>query len=129
LQSLAIGIEQFLAQIHQQNPELEEDSGDYVEHMMHINPPIDPLFRAGEIGLGYDKQRDRVVIFTKELLTEEFEPESAAQIRFWGTRTQMKMLARWGADVSARGRPLCSQCSQPMEPEGHFCPKKNGHLH
>jgi hypothetical protein len=25
--------------------------------------------------------------------------------------------------------PMCPQCGQPMEPEGHFCAKKNGHLH
>ncbi len=129
LLSLAIGIEQFLAQISQQNPELEEASGDYVEHMMRINPPVDPLFRAGEIGLGYDKDRDRVVIFAKELLTEEFEPDSGSQVRFWATRTQLHMLARWGQDVASRGRAVCPQCGQPMEPEGHFCPKKNGHLH
>jgi uncharacterized repeat protein (TIGR03847 family) len=129
LQSLAIGVEQFLSQINQQNPDLEEAVGEFSEEQMRINPPVDPLFRAGEIGLGYDKERDRVVIFTKELLTEEDEPESAAQIRFWATRSQMRKLARWGADVVNRGRPLCPQCGQPMEPEGHFCPKKNGHLH
>jgi uncharacterized repeat protein (TIGR03847 family) len=129
LQSLAIGVEQFLSQINQQNPDLEEAVGEFSEEQMRIHPPVDPLFRAGEIGLGYDKERDRVVIFTKELLTEEEEPESAAQIRFWATRSQMRKLARWGADVVNRGRPLCPQCGQPMEPEGHFCPKKNGHLH
>ena len=128
LLSLAIGIEQFLAQLSQQNPELEEASGDFVEDIMRISPPVDPLFRAGEIGLGYDKDRDRVVIFTKELLTEDADPESAAQVRFWATRTQLRMLARWGQDVASRGRPVCPQCGQPMEPEGHFCPKKNGHL-
>ncbi len=129
LQSLAIGVEQFLSQINQQNPDLEEASGEFSEERMRIHPPVDPLFRAGEIGLAYDKDRDRVVIFTKELLTEEEEPESAAQIRFWATRGQVHKLARWGADVSSRGRPVCPQCGQPMEPEGHFCPKKNGHLH
>ena len=128
LLSLAIGIEQFLAQLSQQNPELEAASGDFVEDVMRISPPVDPLFRAGEIGLGYDKDRDRVVIFTKELLTEDADPESAAQVRFWATRTQLRMLARWGQDVASRGRPVCPQCGQPMEPEGHFCPKKNGHL-
>ncbi len=128
LLSLAIGIEQFLAQLSQQNHELEEASGDFVEDIMRISPPVDPLFRAGEIGLGYDKDRDRVVIFTKELLTEDADPESAAQVRFWATRTQLRMLARWGQDVASRGRPVCLQCGQPMEPEGHFCPKKNGHL-
>ena len=129
LQSLAIGVEQFLSQINQQNPDLEEASGEFSEVHMRIHPPVDPLFRAGEIGLGYDKERDRIVIFTKELLTEEQEPESAAQIRFWATRSQMRKLARWSADVVNRGRPLCPQCGQPMEAEGHFCPKKNGHLH
>lgn len=129
LQSLAIGIEQFLSQINQQNPDLEEASDEYSEEHMRIHPPVDPLFRAGEVGLGYDKERDRVVIFTKELLTEEDEPESAAQIRFWATRSQIRKLARWGVEVSNRGRPVCVQCGQPIEPEGHFCPKKNGHLH
>lgn len=129
LQSLAIGVEQFLSQISQQNPDLEEASAEFVEEQMRINPPVDPLFRAGEIGLAYDKERDRVVVFTKELLTEEDEPDSAAQIRFWASRSQMRKLARWGADVVNRGRPLCPQCGQPMEPEGHFCPKKNGHMH
>jgi uncharacterized repeat protein (TIGR03847 family) len=129
LQSLAIGIEQFLSQINQQNPNLDEAGGEFVEAQMRIHPPVDPLFRAGEIGLGYDKERDRVVIFTKELLTEEEDPESAAQIRFWATRSQIRKLARWGADVISHGRPICPQCGQPMEPEGHFCPKKNGHLH
>ena len=129
LQSLAIGVEQFLSQLNQQNPDLEEAESDFSEERMRIHPPVDPLFRAGEIGLGYDKERDRVIVFAKELLTEEAQPESAAQIRFWATRSQMRKLARWGADVVNRGRPVCSQCGQPMEPEGHFCPKKNGHLH
>jgi len=126
--SLAIGVEQFIAQLVQQYPELDEASGDYEERVMHINPPVDPLYRAGEIGLGYDKDRDRVVIFTKELLGEDGDIEDAAQIRFWATRTQIRQLARWGQEVASRGRHICPQCSQPEEPDGHFCPKKNGHV-
>ena len=129
LQSLAVGIEQFLAQINTQNPNLEDASGDYIEDKMHIHPPVEPLFRVGEIGLGYDKERDLVVLFVKELLLEDADPESAAVVRFWASRSQMRTLARWGMEVSQRGRPICPQCGQPMEPEGHFCPKKNGHRH
>jgi uncharacterized repeat protein (TIGR03847 family) len=128
LQSLAIGIEQFLSQINQQNPNLAEASVEYTESQMRIHPPVDPLFRAGEIGLAYDKERDQVVVFTKELLTEDEDPESAAQIRFWASRSQVRKLAHWGAAVVNSGRPICVQCGQPMEPEGHFCPKKNGHM-
>ena len=66
---------------------------------MRINPPVDPLFRVGEIGLGYDKDRDLIVLFAKEILTEEDDPETAAVIRFWATRTQVKMLSRWGLHI------------------------------
>ena len=129
LNSLAIGIEQFLAQISNQNPDLEEASAAYDEDKMRIHPPVDPHFRVGEIGLGYDQNRDLVVIIARELLTEEQEPESAAVIRYWCTRSQLRALARWGMEVVSHGRPICPQCGQPMEPEGHFCPKKNGHKH
>jgi uncharacterized repeat protein (TIGR03847 family) len=129
LQSLAIGIEQFLAEVARQNPNLPEASPDYVEEHMRINPPVDPLFRVGEIGLGYDSTRDLVVLLARELLTEDQEPESGAVIRFWVSRAQIHKMARWGAEIASRGRPTCPQCGQPMEPEGHFCPKKNGHKH
>jgi len=103
--------------------------GDYIEDQMHINPPVDPLFRVGEVGLGFDRDRDRVVLQTRELLTEEEDPDTAAVVRFWCTREQIRKMARWGAEVVTRGRPTCPQCGAPMEPEGHFCPKKNGHKH
>jgi uncharacterized repeat protein (TIGR03847 family) len=129
LQSLSIGVEQFLSQLSQQNPDLAEASADYKEEGMRINPPVDPLFRVGEIGLGYDKDRDLVVLFVKEQVGEEAEAEAAATVRFWCTREQVRKLARWGIEVASRGRPTCPQCGQPMEPEGHFCAKKNGHKH
>jgi uncharacterized repeat protein (TIGR03847 family) len=129
LQSLTVGVEQFLAQVMETNEGLDEASGDYIEDQMHIHPPVEPLFRVGEIGLGYEKNRDLVVLFVKELLLEGVDPDSAAVVRFWATRAQMRRLARWGVEVTNRGRPLCPQCGQPMEPEGHFCPKKNGHKH
>jgi uncharacterized repeat protein (TIGR03847 family) len=135
LQSLAVGIEQFLAEISRQNPDLEEASADYAEEQMRINPPVDPAFRVGEIGLGYDQIRDRVVLFVREIQAEEGEQQTEAEsetgtvYRFWCTRSQLRRLARWGVEIASRGRPMCPQCGQPMEPEGHFCPKKNGHLH
>jgi uncharacterized repeat protein (TIGR03847 family) len=129
VQSLSVGLEQFLADIANQNPDLPEASGNYDEEKMRISPPVEPLFRVGEIGLGYDQTRDLVVLSVRELLTEESEPDSAAVIRFWCTRDQVRMMARWGAEIIQRGRPICPQCGAPMEPEGHFCPKKNGHKH
>lgn len=129
IQSLAVGLEQFLAELQEKFPGLSEASADYEEEMMRIHPPVDPLFRVGELGLGYDSDNDLAVLITKELIPEEQDPESASVVRFWCSRSQLRAMCHWGMEVSSRGRPLCPQCGQPMEPEGHFCPKKNGHQH
>jgi hypothetical protein len=34
---------------------------------------------------------------------------------------------RRGWDLVNAGRPRCSLCGHPMDPEGHSCPRTNGH--
>lgn len=129
IQSLAVGYEQFIAEINERFPDLPEASSDYEEDKMHIHPPVDPLFRTGEISLGYDSEDDLVVLIAQELQSEESDPEESSLVRFWCTRSQLRAMCHWGIEVAERGRPICPQCGQPEEPEGHFCPKKNGHRH
>jgi uncharacterized repeat protein (TIGR03847 family) len=129
LQTLAAGLEEMLSQIREQNPALPEISMDYDKEKMRITPPVDPLFRAGEMGLGYDAEKDHIVILVREIVMEDGDPEEASVVRFWCSRQQASWMADWSKEVINRGRPICPQCGQPMEPEGHFCPKKNGHKH
>jgi len=129
IQSLAVGLEQFLAEVNDKYPELPEASADYAEETMRIHPPVDPVFRAGELGLGYDADSDLVVLVTRELVPEGENAEEAGVVRFWCSRAQIRAMCHWGMEVAARGRPLCPQCGEPMEPTGHFCPKRNGHKH
>ncbi len=125
VQSLAIGIEQFLSEIASRFPDLPDAPADYVEDHMHILPPVDPLFRIADIGLGYNADDDRVVLVIQELLPEGVEVEPGV-VRFWCSRSQLRAAGHWGMEVAGRGRPICPQCGQPEEPEGHFCVKKNG---
>jgi uncharacterized repeat protein (TIGR03847 family) len=62
LQTLAVGIEQFLAEVQEKVPTLREASAEYEEEQMRIHPPVDPLFRVGEFGLGYEAENDLVVL-------------------------------------------------------------------
>ena len=129
LQTLAAGLEQMLTEIARQNPDLAQSSAEYDEEKLRITPPVDPLFRAGEMGLGYDAEHDQIVILAREVVLEDGDPVEASVVRFWCNRQQARWLAAWATEVVNRGRPICPQCGQPMEPEGHFCPKKNGHKH
>jgi uncharacterized repeat protein (TIGR03847 family) len=129
LQTLATGLGQMLTEISHQNPALVDSTAGYDADKMRITPPVDPLFRAGEMGLGYDADQDLIVILVREIVMEDGDPEEASVVRFWCNRQQARWLAAWSTEVVSRGRPICPQCGQPMEPEGHFCPKKNGHKH
>lgn len=126
LQSLIAGIDEFLEQVKSKYPEQTAPEVEFREEEMHIQPPVDPRFRVGEMGLAYNVERDLASIIAREIVLTEGGEEGKI-VRFWCTRAQLLALARWGAVVAERGRPICPQCLQPMEPEGHFCPKKNGH--
>ena len=129
VQTMIIGILQFLEELRGRYPNLPEGDGDYDEERMHIQPPVDPLFRVGEIGLAYDEDQDRLILVARQILLDGMEDDSAVELHLFCQRDQMLALARWAAEVVERGRPICPQCGEPMEPEGHFCPKKNGHKH
>lgn len=130
IQSLAVGVEQFLADVNTKYADLPDASADYNEDQMHVHPPVDPLFRAGQLGLGYDPESDLVALELREAAEEEAgEAAELTVVRLWCTRSQIRAMANWGLEIASRGRPLCPQCGQPMDPEGHFCVKKNGHKH
>lgn len=60
VQSMAVGVEQFLAELTERFPEIPDVPAEYDEKNMRIQPPVDPLFRVGELGLSYDVDRDLV---------------------------------------------------------------------
>ncbi len=129
VQTLAIGVEQFLKEIDERYTDLAPAAGDYDESLMHIQPPVDPMFRTGEIGLAYDPERDLACLIAHEILSDQVDEENAGEVRMWCTRSQLLAMSNWGLEVTKHGRPICPQCGEPMDPEGHFCPKKNGHKH
>jgi uncharacterized repeat protein (TIGR03847 family) len=126
VQSLAIGVEQFLGELKKRFPDLPEASGEYDEAEMALQKPIDPAFRVGQIGLGYDEASDLMVLVARELSTSEEQPDQAAVARLWCTRSQLLALGHRGLDVADQGRPICGNCGEPIDPVGHFCPKRNG---
>jgi uncharacterized repeat protein (TIGR03847 family) len=133
------------------------------EEAMQLEEPIAPEWRAGRLSIGYDEQRDLLLLEVEEAVDEGDEGEGEGQerpggdldidselveeleravsaggaeaeasietrrVRFWATREQMLSLARHAAAVSARGRPRCQLCGNPLDPEGHVCPALNGH--
>jgi uncharacterized repeat protein (TIGR03847 family) len=101
--------------------------------ILYPEQPFEPIFRVGQLILGYDEQEDRVWVIAKALMvTEEgtvIDPESdeVPAVRFVATRAQMKALCDHALEVVSKGRPTCPLCGRPIDREGHFCPRSDGH--
>ncbi len=98
--------------------------GDLSAPGMELIEPIVAEWVVGSLGVTYDEDADRVVIVAEELV-EEGEP--AAIARLTATRQQVAALSVHGAEAVAAGRPPCPLCGQPLDPQGHTCPRLNGH--
>jgi uncharacterized repeat protein (TIGR03847 family) len=129
VEALARGIEQFVEELHEKFPDLAQASADYSPAQMTLSMPVDPAFRVGQLGLGYDQDRDLLVVVAQGIVPEGGEADDADSARFYATRDQMLALGAYGLELVQQGRPTCGNCGQPIDPEGHFCPRSNGHKH
>lgn len=129
VQSLAVGVDQFMDELRERRPDLPVADDSYIEAEMKLQKPIDPAFRVGQLGIGYDEELDMMVLVAREIQPEGSEIENPRVARFWCTRSQMLSMCAWGLELADRGRPICGNCGEPIDPEGHFCPKRNGHQH
>lgn len=91
-----------------------------------LREPLEVLFRVGEMGLGYSEEASKIVLVAYEQVEEGVEPNI---VSFWATPTQIKALIPQAESAVKAGRPICGNCGEPINREGHFCPRRNGHLH
>jgi uncharacterized repeat protein (TIGR03847 family) len=104
-----------------------------------LREPTVPLFRARLIGLGFDPERELVLIELRERSSDDEDDEASVDevaeapaeegegfvARLYATRPQVRAMAARGAAAVAAGRPACPLCDQPMDPAGHRCPRWN----
>ena len=91
---------------------------------LELVEPVVAEWVVASLGVSYDEDADRVVIMAEELVEEG---EEAARARITATREQVAALSVRGAEAVAAGRPPCPLCGLPLDPEGHTCPRLNGH--
>jgi uncharacterized repeat protein (TIGR03847 family) len=129
---LAESLQSWLPELAADRPEDPEEARLAEAGELALSEPLEPDFRVGQLTLSYDPERDRVVVVATELQAggdeepEELVPDPQ-EVRLFVTRPQLRVLARHGSQVVARGRPPCPLCGNPLDPAGHVCPALNGH--
>jgi uncharacterized repeat protein (TIGR03847 family) len=87
---------------------LSSDSADMARLNMELREPFDARFRVAQMGLGYDEERDLVILVAQELvIASEGEDPSLIQpsvARLWVPRRLMRALSQHSSDVVRQGR-------------------------
>ena len=123
---LAASLESLLADLSKQNVPLRKAERENFSSDLRLREPLEPLFRVGNLGLGFSDETERIVVVAYELVEEGEEPN---MVSYWASPEQMQVLIPHIRTTVKAGRPICGNCGEPMDPEGHFCPRRNGHSH
>jgi uncharacterized repeat protein (TIGR03847 family) len=123
--ALAKAIDEILENLEQREIRRISDRGEPATSELGLEEPIEPAFAVGQMGLGFDEKADLMVLIAQGVQTEEQEEPQVA--RFWASPEQMRAVSQIAKDIVAQGRPICPLCQRPMDPEGHLCPRRNGH--
>jgi uncharacterized repeat protein (TIGR03847 family) len=112
----------YLAQLLDKLPTASEAPPDSVE----LLEPVEAAWPVASLGLGWDEERQRIVVVAESVVEEE--GDEAATARFAITRAQATAFVERAEALVKAGRPICPMCSQPKDSSGHVCPRSNGHV-
>ena len=102
-----------------------------------LDEPLNEAFRAGSLTLGWDGEVEKVLVEARAQSEdgEAIDPDQdddddedgpdllRVRISLAAARSFVTRAAR----VVAAGRPPCPLCGAPLDPQGHICPRHNGH--
>jgi uncharacterized repeat protein (TIGR03847 family) len=105
-----------------------------------LEQPIEEEFRVGTMTLAWDDSSEEVVleIFSVEASVED-EDEDAEEslvtpadddagevLEVHLSPAHARAFAKRANSVVSAGRPSCPFCGNPLDPQGHICPRANG---
>jgi uncharacterized repeat protein (TIGR03847 family) len=91
-----------------------------------LDQPIEQEFRVGTMTLAWDDDAKAVVI--EAFAATESEDAEADEVLIVQLPPAMaRGFSERAKLVVAAGRPNCQFCGQPIDPDGHICPRSNGH--
>jgi uncharacterized repeat protein (TIGR03847 family) len=100
-----------------------------------LTTPVDAEFRVGTMGLAWDGEESQVIVELLALSEEEVGEDIVLEdredgpdaLRVFLSLSEAQDFARRAGLVVSAGRPPCPLCANPLDPEGHICPRLNGY--
>ncbi|MHA6804829.1 DUF3090 domain-containing protein [Salinifilum ghardaiensis] len=108
------------------------------EELIDTDPlevPVEEEFRVGTMGLGWDAETEAVVVEVLAMTEEEIDEsivlddteEGPDALRVFLSPMYARAFAERAERVINAGRKPCPLCNEPLDAEGHICPRQNGY--
>jgi uncharacterized repeat protein (TIGR03847 family) len=134
VQALAEKVDELLDEVRRRQGEessVPTASPRELEDVAPLDSPVDEEFRVGTLALAWDDDGGRVLIEAQSAVPDDEEQQggqfSGDMLRVRLTPAAARAFARRAQRVVAAGRPPCPLCGNPLDPQGHICPRQNGH--
>jgi uncharacterized repeat protein (TIGR03847 family) len=105
-----------------------------LEDVAPLGTQIEEEFRAGTLALAWDDDTDTVLVEAQSMEGQPGEEPAEPAAEFAGDLLRVRLqpssaraFAKRALRVVAAGRPPCPLCGNPLDPQGHVCPRQNGH--
>ncbi|GAA2002813.1 DUF3090 domain-containing protein [Nakamurella flavida] len=100
-----------------------------------LSTPVDAEFRVGTMGLAWDGEGSQVIVELLAISEEEVGEDVVLEdredgpdaLRVFLSLAEAQQFADLAGRLVAAGRPPCPLCANPLDPEGHICPRLNGY--
>jgi uncharacterized repeat protein (TIGR03847 family) len=141
VQVLAEKVDELLDEVRRRQGDASDVPGQAPKELEDVAPleaPIEEEFRVGTLALAWDDDSGTILIEAQSVVVDGDDAaaeELAAQTtEFTGDMLRVRLdpaaaraFARRAQRVVAAGRPPCPLCGNPLDPQGHICPRQNGH--
>lgn len=99
-----------------------------------LDEPVIEAFRAGTLTLGWDGDTESILVEAREQTGEDDDdededdgPDGPDLFRVQLAANAARAFVERAVSLVSAGRPPCPLCGQPLDPQGHICPRRNGH--
>ena len=108
-----------------------------------LDQPLVPIFRVGAMVLAWRGEEQRIVVETRAETDDAEEDDLVARgaagagddlddgpdlVRVSMTGDMARAFVRRAVRVVAAGRPPCPICGEPLDSDGHVCPRRGAYL-
>ena len=97
-----------------------------------LDEPLTEEFRAGTLSIGWDTRVEDIIVEARALAddgeeeADDDDPNGPDLLRVRLTPTAALGFIQRAERLVTAGRLPCPWCGQPLDPQGHFCPRRNG---